>query len=155
MSDQPIRIVVHPPTVPTTSSPFHESATHVDALGMPVAFSQPFPEDRPWPYHPTPCCGASASISDGPMYCKACYEEVDDAYGNVPLEPFRSLDREDWPVHQPDAPEAPIPGRHWYQACDPDLPRVSPFGVCESCGGVACPVCGRENCPDDHEQEGT
>lgn len=62
-------------------------------------------------------------------------------------------DGEDWPVHQPEAPEAPIPGRHWYAACDPDLPRVDPeTGRCTSCGEPACRVCGRENCPD-HEEE--
>lgn len=84
-------IVVHvvPPTVPTTASPFHATATHVDALGMPVAFGSY--EGETWSYHPTPCCGAAASISDGPMYCKACYAEVDDAYGNVPVEPIRPI----------------------------------------------------------------
>lgn len=78
-----IRVV--PATVPTTADPFHPTATHVDALGMPVAGVDGFP------YHPTPCCGASASISDGPMYCKGCYEEVDYAFGNVPLQPFRLI----------------------------------------------------------------
>jgi hypothetical protein len=80
-----MRIRVHPQTVPTTAAPFHPSASHADALGMPVAGVEDFP------YHPTPCCGAAASISDGPMFCKACYREVDDAYGNVPVEPFRPL----------------------------------------------------------------
>ena len=80
-------ISVYPQTVPTTASEFHSSATHVDALGMPVAFS----ELDAWPYHPTPCCGASASISDGPMYCKGCYEEVDGAFGNHPVEPYRLI----------------------------------------------------------------
>lgn len=85
-----IRVV--PPTVPTTASPFHPSATHVDALGMPVAFTTVYPDGgEPWPYHPTPCCGATASISDGPMYCKACYADVDFAFGNAPLEPFRTI----------------------------------------------------------------
>lgn len=61
------------------------------------------------------------------------------------------LEHEDWPVHQPDAPDAPIPGRHWYQSCDPDLPRVNPeTGICEGCGESGCRDCGRENCPD-HE----
>jgi hypothetical protein len=85
-----IVVTVHPPTVPTTASEFHSSATHVDALGMPVAFT-----DENWPYHPTPCCGASASIfcDDGTMYCKSCYAEVDDAYGNHPLEPYRPISR--------------------------------------------------------------
>jgi hypothetical protein len=84
-----IQIHVVPPTVPTTASEFHASATHVDALGMPVAFSE-FDGEK-WPYHPTPCCGAAASISDGPMYCKGCYEEVDYAFGNYPLAPFRTI----------------------------------------------------------------
>lgn len=53
---------------------------------------------------------------------------------------------EDWPVHQPAAPEAPIPGRHWYASCNPDQPRVNPDGVCEDCGGRACAECGREDC---------
>ena len=92
MSERPIKIHVQPPTVPTTAAPFHPTATHADALGMPVAFTDPHPLDgQRWTYHPTPCCGASASISDGPMYCKACYREVDTAFGNVPLEPFREV----------------------------------------------------------------
>ena len=81
-------IRVHPETVPTTASPYHASATHVDALGMPVAFTK---SDN-WPYHPTPCCGAAASISDGPMYCKGCYAEVDGAFGNYPVEPYRPIE---------------------------------------------------------------
>ncbi len=84
MADE-IRIRVIPATVPTTAAPFHPRATHVDALGMPVAGL------GSWPYHPTPCCGASASCGEWGMYCKACYEEVDDAYGNVPVEPFRAV----------------------------------------------------------------
>jgi len=80
-----VTVVVAPQTVPMTASPFHPSATHVDALGMPVAGVDDFP------FHPTPCCGASASISDGAMYCKACYHDVDDAYGNVPVRPFRRV----------------------------------------------------------------
>jgi hypothetical protein len=92
MSEQKIRIKVVPPTVPTTASPFHESATHLDALGMPVAFVDNDDGIGPWPYHPTPCCGASASISDGPMYCKGCYFEVDPAFGNHPLEPYREIE---------------------------------------------------------------
>lgn len=76
--------------------------------------------------------------------------------------------RDLWPVHQPEAPDAPIPGRHWYAGCEPggDLdhesgryhgtgPRVHPFtGICEGCGGHACPMCGRENCPDSPMCEG-
>lgn len=94
-----ITIIVHPPTVPLTGAPFHSSATHIDALGMPVAFSvsdlvidgrQSVEE---WPYHPTPCCGAAASISDPEygMYCKACFGQVDPAFGNHPLEPYRLI----------------------------------------------------------------
>ena len=95
MSDD-ITIIVHPPTVPLTGAPFHKSATHVDALGMPVAFGglrfNDGSEER-WSYHPTPCCGAAASISDPEygMYCKACYEQVDPAFGNVPVEPLRPI----------------------------------------------------------------
>ena len=95
-----ITISVYPSTVPTTASPFHPSATHVDALGMPVAISVHDYVDGDgrqvvdeWPYHPTPCCGAAASISDPDygMYCKGCYEQVDGAFGNVPLLPFRPV----------------------------------------------------------------
>lgn len=87
MSDDLV-IYVHPQTVPTTAAEFYPRATHVDALGMPVAFG----EYGPW--LPTPCCGAAASISDPEygMYCKACYEQVDDAFGNVPVEPFRLIE---------------------------------------------------------------
>jgi len=95
MSDQPdIEIHVVPPTVPTTAAEYHAKATHQDALGMPVAFTYYAVSEgitEKWAYHPTPCCGAAASISDGPMYCKACYCEVDPAFGNVPLEPIREL----------------------------------------------------------------
>lgn len=59
-------------------------------------------------------------------------------------------DRDDWPVHQPAAPDAPIPGKHWYSGCDPDGPRVRPDGVCEGCGGHACPHCGKEDCGAAH-----
>ena len=90
-----IKVTVVPPTVPTTAAAFHDAATHVDALGMPVAFTPPLIIDGRViegtggdTYHPTPCCGAAASVNDGPMYCKGCYHEVDDAFGNVPLEPF-------------------------------------------------------------------
>lgn len=95
MSDQPPLIIrVVPPTVPTTASPYHSSATHVDALGMPVRIYHDPELDSDFPYHPTPCCGASASISDPEygMYCKGCYEQIDDAFGNVPLEPFRPIE---------------------------------------------------------------
>lgn len=89
-----IVVGVVPQTVPTTAAPFHPAATHVDAIGMPVATSRHTFSDgltEEWTYHPTPCCGAAASISDGPMYCKACYGEVDPAFGNVPVEPFRTI----------------------------------------------------------------
>ena len=56
------------------------------------------------------------------------------------------IDREDWPVHQPYAPEAPIPGIHHYGGCSDDYPRVRPDGICEDCGQRACPVCGLELC---------
>lgn len=90
---------VHPPTVPTTAAPFHPTATHRDALGMPVAFGSATFADgstESWTYHPTPCCGAAASISDPEygMYCKACFGQVDPAFGNVPLEPFRPVEDE-------------------------------------------------------------
>lgn len=55
---------------------------------------------------------------------------------------------EDEEPHQPPAPEAPIPGRHWYSGCDPDLPTVGPDGVCRGCGEKACPKCGRGFYPD-------
>ena len=57
--------------------------------------------------------------------------------------------REHWPLHQPAAPDAPIPGRHWWGGCDDSKSRVDPFtGVCEGCGGIACPDCGAERYPD-------
>lgn len=69
------------------------------------------------------------------------------------------------PVHQPPAPDAPIPGIHFYAGCEPggDMdhetgryeglgPRVNPDGVCEGCGEIACPVCGKGgesiSCPE-------
>lgn len=55
---------------------------------------------------------------------------------------------QEWPTHQPIAPDAPIPGRHWYSGCDPDGARVNPEGVCEGCGEKACPVCGHGFYPD-------
>lgn len=51
-------------------------------------------------------------------------------------------DPDDRPVHRPYAPEAPIPGHHHYDCCDPDRPRVNTDGRCESCGEQACPHCG-------------
>lgn len=90
------RIVVKviPQTVPTTASAFHPSVTHVDALGMGVAFGRHQFADgavEEWVYLPTPCCGAAASCGEWGMYCKACYGEVDEAFGNVPVEPFRPV----------------------------------------------------------------
>lgn len=72
--------------------PFHSAATHVDAAGMPVAFYRGpgAPEDG-WAVLVTPCCGAAASIDDGPMYCKKCYHDVPWSYGGVPREPVRML----------------------------------------------------------------
>jgi len=58
------------------------------------------------------------------------------------------IDVSDWPVHQPECYDAPIPGRQWYSGCTPDRPRVNPAtGRCLECGEEACPVCGRQNCP--------
>ena len=53
------------------------------------------------------------------------------------------------PVHRPYAPEAPIPGIHWYGGCSDDYPRVNPDGICEDCGGKACPTCGKGRNPGD------
>jgi hypothetical protein len=90
-----IRVTLLPNVLPQTREAFHPSATHVDQRGMPVAFSRyqrrVDEAEEAWPFHPTPCCGAAASISDGPMYCKKCYGEVDYAFGNFPLEPFVPL----------------------------------------------------------------
>jgi hypothetical protein len=60
----------------------------------------------------------------------------------TPTNAGRAYARDGWPVHQPIAPEAPIPGRHWYSGCNPDRPLVRPDGYCEDCGDRACPVCG-------------
>lgn len=55
----------------------------------------------------------------------------------------------DWPVHQPECYDAPIPGRVWYGGCTSDRPRVNPHtGRCLECDGEACRECGRENCPE-------
>jgi coenzyme F420-reducing hydrogenase gamma subunit len=55
--------------------------------------------------------------------------------------------RDERPVHQPLCPDAPIPGGPWhYAGCDPDGARVNANGVCEGCGGIACPECGLEVC---------
>lgn len=57
-------------------------------------------------------------------------------------------ERDDWPRHQPIAPDAPIPGRQWYGGCDPDGGYVSPEGICSSCHEKACPRCGAGFYPD-------
>lgn len=73
-----------------------------------------------------------------------------------------SRNSDDWPVHQPEATDAPIPGRQWYSGCEPggDLdiesghyegtgPRLNPAtGRCTGCGEPGCRVCGRQDCPD-------
>lgn len=70
-----------------------------------------------------------------------------------------AAEREDWPIHQPPSPDAPIPGRHWFAGCEPadydaergyhgPGPRVRPDGVCEGCGEKACPRCGAGFYPD-------
>jgi len=90
---KPIKIIVQPPTVPTTAADIHPTATHLDALGMPVAIYHDEYTGKDQPYHPTPCCGASAKGCDGYIGCRKCYEEIDPAYGNVPLEPFTEIER--------------------------------------------------------------
>lgn len=71
---------------------FHATTTHVDSTGMPVAFYRgPGAPAEGLSTYPTPCCGAAASIDDGPMYCKACYRAVPWSYGGVPKEPFTQL----------------------------------------------------------------
>lgn len=90
-SSRDIKIIVQPPTVPTTGSDFHESATHVDALGMPVAYYHDEFMGKDFGYHPTPCCGASAKGCDGYIGCRACYQPIDPAFGNVPVEPIRPI----------------------------------------------------------------
>lgn len=82
-----------------------------------------------------------AALTEGAIAAAATAKLLDDQAAR------HSVDvRNDWPVHRPAAPEAPIPGRHWYSGCDPDQPRVNPSGVCEGCGGYGCPKCGREGC---------
>lgn len=53
---------------------------------------------------------------------------------------------EERPIHQPLAPDAPIPGVHHYSGCSDDYPRVNPDGHCEGCGAEACSECGYEVC---------
>lgn len=50
------------------------------------------------PVRMTHCCGAATSVSDGPLYCKSCYEAVDWAYDG----PARLADTD------PDGPRGPI-----------------------------------------------
>lgn len=57
--------------------------------------------------------------------------DIEDRFGN-----------DERPVHRPYAPEAPIPGHHHYDGCDPDRPRVDITGRCEGCGEYACAHCG-------------
>lgn len=85
--------------------------------------------------------------------------ELNDAFAALARAAAEQLE---WPVHQPEAVDAPIPGRHWYSGCapggdfDPETyswlgtgPRVNhETGICEGCGRTACKTCGRENCPD-------
>jgi hypothetical protein len=72
------------------------------------------------------------------------------------------VDRDEWPIHQPRAYDAPIPGTHWYAGCEPggdfdpergqyegSGPPVDPATCrCVGCNEVACGICGREGCPD-------
>lgn len=80
----------------------------------------------------------------------------------TPWDDLEDDPREDWPVHQPECLDAPIPGRVWFGGCEPggdwdseyarytgSGPRIDPAtGVCEGCGERGCRVCGRERCPD-------
>lgn len=66
--------------------------------------------------------------------------------GRAPVARPKLTVEDDRPVHRPAAPDAPIPGQHWYGGCDPDRPRVNADGTCEGCGGYGCPDCGREGC---------
>src|SRR4051794_41950821 len=59
-------------------------------------------------------------------------------------EPFAPLarpevDYDELPVHRPIAPEAPIPGRHWYGGCGPDGGRGGAGGGGRGGGGEAGP----------------
>lgn len=69
-------------------------ATHLDAAGNPVAFPPSlFEGDTPTAFHPTPCCGSSATGSTGQaIACKRCWREVDEWYGDVPRAPFTILE---------------------------------------------------------------
>lgn len=88
---------------------FHASVTHVDATGMPVAFwNGPGAPEGGQPFYATPCCGAAASINDGPMYCKKCYRTVPDAYGGVEREPLRPVGQ--LAIDAPQPPPARIAG---------------------------------------------
>lgn len=115
-----------------------------------------------------PCarCGQRPAAPPGPT-CAECA-------ARGPLTPEEAArwrerqaeDRDDWPVHQPECFDAPIPGRQWFSGCEPGGdwdseigaydgigPRVDPStGVCVGCGRTACRACGRENCPDHQEE---
>ena len=93
MADE-ITIRVHPPTVPTTASEFHATATHVDALGMPVAFSRPFP-DEPEVALPPDALLRRGGVDQRPRVrhvLQGCYGQVDPAFGNHPLAPYRTVE---------------------------------------------------------------
>lgn len=110
-------------------------------------------------------CGGELRTEDGysglvdgrrVFFCRSCNLEDDDP-------------RDEWPVHQPECFDAPIPGRQWFGGCEPGGdwdseygrytgtgPRVDPVtGICEGCHRAACPDCGRENCPDHPKKEET
>ena len=83
---------------------------------------------------------------DGPVVTTHVHADGVEARTDVPC---GYCGQDDWPRHQPAAPDAPIPGRQWYGGCEDGYPRVDPAtGVCEGCGGVACRVCGCEFYPD-------
>jgi hypothetical protein len=67
-------------------------ATHIDTNGLPVAFPDMRPGEQPTAFHPTPCCGASATYFEATLGCKRCYGEVEDWYGDVPRGPFEIIE---------------------------------------------------------------
>lgn len=80
---------------------------------------------------------------------------LDTMCGTFRLDVREVFAHDDWPLHRPSAPEAPIPGRFWYAGCNPDGGRIDPeTGICDDCGESACRVCGRGDCPD-HPPEAT
>lgn len=61
--------------------------TRTDRYGREVRkdrFGLEYVKEDGMTWYITPCCDAGASINDGPMYCKACFEEVGYEYGGVP-----------------------------------------------------------------------